>query len=183
MRFACTRLTGLMLTLGVLILCSLAGHSSLVEGLTGERKDDKGECAGHSRGRHSRGRHSRGRHSRGRHSRGRHSPGGDSSDDDARDTYARVTPGDAKEGRGLTREQIPSGDEGLYILKSEVVPPVCPACPAAAACPRPKPCPPCPPCARCPEPAFDCKKVPNYRNNGNSYLPHPVLSDFSQFGM
>ena len=27
-------------------------------------------------------------------------------------------------------------DEDLYILKSEIVPPVCPACPQSAACPR-----------------------------------------------
>ena len=39
-----------------------------------------------------------------------------------------------------------------YILKSEVVPPVCPKCPDSKSCPRQKPCQPCPPCARCPEP-------------------------------
>ena len=44
-------------------------------------------------------------------------------------------------------------------------------------------CPPCPPCARCPEPAFECKKVPNYRSTDDRYLPKPVLNDFSQFGM
>ena len=42
---------------------------------------------------------------------------------------------------------------------------------------------PCPPCGRCPEPAFDCKKVPNYGSTNSEYLPTPVLSDFSQFGM
>jgi len=84
---------------------------------------------------------------------------------------------------GIPRSQIPEGDEDLYILKSEIVPPVCPACPSSAVCPRQKPCPPCPPCARCPEPAFECKKVPNYRNNDDMYLPRPVLADFSQFGM
>lgn len=84
---------------------------------------------------------------------------------------------------GLPASQIPPGDEDLYILKSQVVPPVCPACPSNATCPRQEPPPPCPPCARCPEPAFHCKKVPNYRANDNSYLPRPVLSDFSQFGM
>jgi hypothetical protein len=86
---------------------------------------------------------------------------------------------------GITRSQIPSGDEHLYILKSEVIPPVCPACPSIIACPiktKDTP-PPCPPCARCPEPAFDCKKVPNYNRDNNQYLPIPVLSDFSQFGM
>ena len=53
-------------------------------------------------------------------------------------------------------------DMSKYILKSEVVPPVCPKCPDSRTCPRQKPCPPCAPCARCPEPAFECKKVPNY---------------------
>ena len=83
----------------------------------------------------------------------------------------------------IPRSQIQAGDEDLYILKSEIVPPVCPACPTATTCPRQEPCPPCPPCARCPEPAFECKKVPNYRNNNDMYLPRPVLADFSQFGM
>jgi len=86
---------------------------------------------------------------------------------------------------GIPRSQIPRGDEDLYILKSDVVPPVCPACPNVTVCPNSnnnKP-PPCPPCARCPEPAFDCKKVPNYNSNNSEYLPRPVLADFSQFGM
>ena len=47
-------------------------------------------------------------------------------------------------------------------------------------CPEPSP---CPPCGRCPEPSFDCKKVPNYASTNSEYLPMPVLSDFSQFGM
>ena len=50
----------------------------------------------------------------------------------------------------------------------------CPSCPAPQ---------PCPPCGRCPEPSFDCKKVPNYSSTNSEYLPMPVLSDFSQFGM
>uniref|UniRef100_A0A6C0LI21 Uncharacterized protein n=1 Tax=viral metagenome TaxID=1070528 RepID=A0A6C0LI21_9ZZZZ len=84
---------------------------------------------------------------------------------------------------GIYANQIPAGDEDLYILKSQIVPPVCPACPSNSTCPRTEAPPPCPPCARCPEPAFECKKVPNYRANDDSYLPRPVLSDFSQFGM
>ncbi len=84
----------------------------------------------------------------------------------------------------VSRSQIPPGDEDLYILKSQVVPPVCPACPPVMACPSEKQkCPPCPPCARCPEPAFECKKVPNYSGQNDSYLPQPVMSDFSQFGL
>lgn len=86
---------------------------------------------------------------------------------------------------GIPASQIPPGQEDLYILKSEVVPPVCPACPSITTIPRQEPCPACPPCGRCPEPAFECKKVPNYNAglNGGDYLPIPVLSDFSSFGM
>lgn len=84
---------------------------------------------------------------------------------------------------GVRKNRIPKGQEDLYILKSEVVPPVCPACPNVTACPRNEPAPPCPPCARCPEPAFDCKKVPNYNSTNTNYLPRPMLNDFSQFGM
>jgi len=71
---------------------------------------------------------------------------------------------------GIPKSQIPNGQEDLYILKSQVVPPVCPACPSSAACPRQEPCPPCPACARCPESSsFECKKVPSYRSaNANS---------------
>jgi hypothetical protein len=87
-------------------------------------------------------------------------------------------------GGGIPRSQIPPGSEDSYILKSEIVPPVCPACPAVTTCPSTKEkCPPCPPCARCPEPAFECKKVPNYSGQNDSYLPQPVMSDFSQFGL
>ena len=82
--------------------------------------------------------------------------------------------------QGIPGSQIPAGDEDLYILKSQVVPPVCPKCPTVASCPRSEPPPPCPPCERCPEPAFDCKKVPNYQA-GNGNLPQPILGDFSSF--
>ena len=88
---------------------------------------------------------------------------------------------------GIPRRMIPPGQEDLYILKSEVVPPVCPACPEPIIkCPNktdPNKIPPCPPCARCPEPAFDCKKVPNYSAFNPDYMPVPALSDFSSFGM
>lgn len=108
--------------------------------------------------------------------------------------------------KGIPKSQIPPGQEDLYILKSQVVPPVCPRCPS---CPPSKAvntalegsgvslgpggftmgsgsgeakCPPCPACARCPQPDFECKKVPTY-NPSNTYLPVPVLSNFSTFGM
>ena len=84
---------------------------------------------------------------------------------------------------GVPRSMIPPGQEDLYILKSEVVPPVCPACPTSSACPREEKCPPCPACARCPESNFECKKVPNYNAINNTYLPVPVLNDFSTFGV
>ena len=84
---------------------------------------------------------------------------------------------------GISGSRIAPGTEHLYMLKSEIVPPVCPACPAVTTCPTEKKCPPCPPCARCPEPAFECKKVPNYSGQNDSYLPQPVMSDFSQFGL
>ena len=78
---------------------------------------------------------------------------------------------------------IPPGQEDLYILKSEVVPPVCPVCPNAI-CPASKNVPPpCPACARCPEPSFECKKVPNYNSMNNNSLPQPVVNKFSTFGM
>lgn len=89
--------------------------------------------------------------------------------------------------KGIPASEIPEGEEDLYIKKSEVVPPVCPACPAITERAREKPCPPCPACERCPEPAFECKKVPNYAADAagrhSSFLPRPVLADFSQFGM
>jgi hypothetical protein len=85
--------------------------------------------------------------------------------------------------QGIPKNMIPPGKEHLYILKSEIVPPVCPACPAASTIPRQEQCPPCPACARCPEPSFECKKVPNYNAINNEFLPVPVLSNFSSFGM
>jgi hypothetical protein len=69
-----------------------------------------------------------------------------------------------------------------YVRKSSIVPPVCPACPSITIDSRDKPCPPCPACERCPESSFECKKVPTYSHN-NSYIPVPVLNDFSGFGM
>jgi hypothetical protein len=73
----------------------------------------------------------------------------------------------------VRKTDIPHGQEDLYVLRSEV-----------ANLLKNSETPPCPPCARCPEPSFECKKVPNYKSaNANDYLPRPVLSDFSSFGM
>ena len=71
--------------------------------------------------------------------------------------------------------------DNRYILKSQVVPPVCPACPQTTGCPKTKACQPCAPCARCPEPSFDCKKVPNYNAIGRNALPMAYLNSFSAF--
>lgn len=90
---------------------------------------------------------------------------------------------------GIPRSQIPPGQEDLYILKSEVVPPVCPRCPDPVVYANSSDksdttkCPPCPPCARCPEPSFTCAKVPNYSAFNPNTMPVPVLSSFSSFGM
>ena len=89
--------------------------------------------------------------------------------------------------QGIPKSQIPPGEEDLYILKSQVVPPVCPKCPdPIVKCDNGfdvTKCPPCPPCARCPEPSFECKKVPNYSVFSSDSMPVPVLSDFTGFGM
>ena len=81
---------------------------------------------------------------------------------------------------GLPRSRIPPGQEHLYILKSEIVPPICPACPSMKcdnSSSDSSKCQPCPPCARCPEPSFECKKVPNYNSKGiMNQLPIPWAS-------
>jgi hypothetical protein len=84
---------------------------------------------------------------------------------------------------GIPASQIMPGDEHLYILKSEIVPPVCPACPAFPSASVVNNPPPCPPCGRCPESPFECKKVPNYNAVNSETMPVPVLNDFSSFGM
>ena len=83
---------------------------------------------------------------------------------------------------GIPASQIIPGDEHLYILKSEIVPPVCPVCPSFSRRNKETP-PPCPPCGRCPEASFECKKVPNYKAVNEDSMPIPVLNDFSSFGM
>jgi hypothetical protein len=84
---------------------------------------------------------------------------------------------------GIPASKIPPGQEDLYILKSEIVPPVCPACPSPLPCIKNKTdsCAPCPPCGRCPEPSFECKKVPNYSSNTND-IPDAIITPYSTFG-
>lgn len=101
---------------------------------------------------------------------------------DQKPTYDIPSPVDPYALDGISRSQIPPGEEDKYILKSKIVPPVCPACPAV--CPKEKgECPPCPPCERCPDANVECKKVTKYTTKGALDSPVPILNDFSQFGM
>jgi len=89
----------------------------------------------------------------------------------------------------ITQANIPPGAQDMYMLKTQALPTNPPGStnpnPSPTSnCIKPTPVPPCPPCERCPEPAFDCKRVPNYNSKAiNQYIPQPVLADFSQFGM
>tara|TARA_B100001142_G_scaffold24590_1_gene22436 strand:+ start:660 stop:1343 length:684 start_codon:yes stop_codon:yes gene_type:complete len=87
---------------------------------------------------------------------------------------------------GISRNQIPPGEEHLYVLKSEIIPPVCPKCPEISSsksggkgggdCCKKQKCAPCPRPQRCPEPAFTCKKVPNYEASAvDNVLPSPMF--------
>lgn len=84
--------------------------------------------------------------------------------------------------QGIKKEDIPPGDEDLYILKSEIVPPVCPQCPEPVVI-KGKDCPPCPACERCPEPSYKCEMIPNYEAGASdgTQMPRPFLNDFSSF--
>ena len=86
---------------------------------------------------------------------------------------------------GINKWEIPQGEEDKYILKSQVVPPVCPKCPDVQCSTEfdESKCRPCPACERCPEPSFTCEKVPNYNAFNPKTMPLPVLTDFSSFGM
>jgi len=80
----------------------------------------------------------------------------------------------------IPASQIPAGQEDLYILKSVIVPPVCPA-PVNSCNQKTDTCAPCPPCGRCPEPKFECKKVPSYSPD-NPDLPQPLITPYSTYG-
>tara|TARA_X000000368_G_C22535985_1_gene495608 strand:+ start:42 stop:506 length:465 start_codon:yes stop_codon:yes gene_type:complete len=82
----------------------------------------------------------------------------------------------------IPQDKIPKGDEDLYILKSQIVPPVCPKCPDVKKCDKEKECAPCPAPKRCPDKPFECKMVPKYSDpNVSSHLPRPVLDSFDSF--
>ena len=96
----------------------------------------------------------------------------------------------SSEPQGVSKSNIPAGDEDLYMLKSQIVPPVCPACPgcgnlsSSSSSSSGDKCQPCPACARCKKPNFECKKVPNYKSEDTSFLPQPVMSTgYSTYGM
>lgn len=110
--------------------------------------------------------------------------------------------------KGIPKWMIPKGEEDLYVLKSQIVPPVCPLPPP---CPKQKnnssnnnsnnngsgsgsgsdsnlddtfdvtKCPACPPCARCQEPAFTCEKVPNYSAFSANGGALPAYDDWASF--
>lgn len=84
--------------------------------------------------------------------------------------------------KAVAKSSIPKGDEDLYILKSQVVPPVCPKCPDVKKCDTKKDCPPCPAPQRCPEKPYECKMVPKYTDpQVSKHLPRPVLNSFDSF--
>ena len=97
--------------------------------------------------------------------------------------------------KGIPKTMIPPGNEDLYILKTEIVPPICPACsPPIVINPPTKSPPLTPPTSSNNNPLYNrqmdtdalysYKKVPNYgAGSSNPYLPVPVLSNFSSFGM
>lgn len=133
---------------------------------------------------------------------------------------------------GISKQMIPKGDEDLYILKTQIVPPVCPVCPAchsattlssssapgsgsASGSTQGSSSNPASGSAqgsssnpafgsgsgfgsssssfpssgssssfmKNDEPLFGNKKISNYKNINSEYLPMPVLSSFSSFGM
>ena len=82
----------------------------------------------------------------------------------------------------LPKDNIPKGDEDLYILKSQIVPPVCPKCPDVKTCDKEKECSPCPAPQRCPDKPFECKMMPKYSDpNVSTHLPRPVFDSFDSF--
>jgi len=78
---------------------------------------------------------------------------------------------------------MPGGYEGMNAVGGNDKAGTAGAAGAGAAAGGAQQCPPCPACARCPEPAFECKKVPNYSRSEDVNAPRPVMADFSQFGM
>lgn len=82
-------------------------------------------------------------------------------------------------------EKIPSTGEDedeLYVLKSQIVPPVCPKCPDVKKCDTTKDCPACPAPQRCPKKPFECKMVPKWSDPRLSKNePRPVLNSFDTF--
>lgn len=92
---------------------------------------------------------------------------------------------------GISKSMIPPGQEDMYILKSQIVPPICPSCPQ--------------PLLKCDDKSsdknntnsnnsnyscgsnqqipYEYKQVPDYSAMSANQMPMPVLNDFSTFGM
>ena len=70
-------------------------------------------------------------------------------------------------------------DDDKYILKSQIVPPVCPKCPDVTVCPTDKTA----PTGWVPSPFVnkDYSGQYNVPGSGTTYEPRPMLTDFSQF--
>lgn len=100
-----------------------------------------------------------------------------------RDLVNNIIAGNMGMGQGMNMMKRGMGNDSKYMLKTEMVPPICPKCPDVTIDEKfhRKKCRPCPPCARCPEPSFSCKKVPNYSFASMNTLPQPMLNDFSSF--
>ena len=79
-------------------------------------------------------------------------------------------------------ENVDDDDDDLYILKSQIVPPVCPKCPDVKRCDTTKDCPACPAPKRCPPKPFECKMVPKWSDPRESKNgPRPILNSFDTF--
>jgi hypothetical protein len=90
----------------------------------------------------------------------------------------------------IKKTDIPKGEEDLYILKSQIIPGLCPITnPQTESKVQTNTCPPfdknkCPPCPqprRCPQPSFECKKVLNYNAFTPQTMPFPVINTMQTF--
>ena len=80
------------------------------------------------------------------------------------------------------KSKMSQGNDELYVLKSQIVPPICPKCPDVKKCDTNKDCPPCPAPKRCPPTPFECKMVPKFNDpRSSTHLPKPVLNSFDTF--
>ena len=84
---------------------------------------------------------------------------------------------------GVSKRMIPHGEDDKYILKSQIVPPVCPACPTITGCPSNKNTSPDSNSGSSSGSSSGTGSGPTPQSgSGYDYQPIPVLSDFSMFG-